>query len=85
MACNFMIYVSFHWRENGINDTSLFYFGIKHAVCIHNRVPNLATALKPIELLTKTKTDYKYPTNFHICGYPVFVLYTKTKQGKKNT
>ncbi|KAL7476228.1 LOW QUALITY PROTEIN: hypothetical protein ACHAW6_002103, partial [Cyclotella cf. meneghiniana] len=59
MARTFMVHVSLHWFERGLNDFSSWGFAVKHAAWIHNRLPNQTSGLTPLELLTKTKSDHR--------------------------
>ena len=55
MACIFLVHWSLHWTDMGADDISLWPFAVKHAVWIHNRVPNYESDLTPMEILTKQK------------------------------
>ena len=50
---------------------------------IYNRLPNLLTGLKLMELLTQTNTDHKYILCCHEWGCPIFLLDEKLQGGKK--
>ena len=65
MARTFMVHASLHWMEHGVDDISLWPFAVKHAVRLHNRVPNRESGLTPMELITKQKADHYYA---HTCG-----------------
>ena len=83
MARTFMVHVSLHWSERGVDDLSLWGFAIKHAAWIHNHLLNRTSGLTPLELLTKTKADPKDLLQSHVCGCPVFVLDPNLQDGKK--
>ena len=83
MARTFMVHVSLHWTEQGVDDLSLWGFAVKHAAWIHNRIPNRTSGLTPLELLTKTKADHRDLLHSHVWGCPVFVLDPKLQDGKK--
>jgi hypothetical protein len=83
MARTFMLHVSLHWTEHGVDDLSLWPFAVKHAVWLHNWLPNKVTGLTPIELLTKQKTDHRDLLCTHIWGCPVFVLDSKLQNNQK--
>ena len=83
MACTFLIHVSLHWSDHGVDDLFLWSFAVKHAAWLYNRLPNRVTGLSPLELLTKTKTDHQDLLRSHIWGCPVFVLDPKLQGGKK--
>ena len=85
MARTFMLHVSLHWTEHGVDDLSLWPFAVKHAVWLHNWLPNKVTGLTPIELLTKQKTDHRDLLRTQIWGCPVFVLDYKLKNYQKIT
>jgi hypothetical protein len=83
MARTFMVHVSLHWTERGVDDLALWGFAVKHAAWIYNRVPSRSSGLTPLELLTKTKADHKDLLRTHVWGCPVFVLDPKLQDGKK--
>ncbi|KAL7465136.1 hypothetical protein ACHAXS_005462, partial [Conticribra weissflogii] len=83
MARTFLIHVSLHWTENGVDDLALWSFAVKHATWLYNRLPNQVLGLTPIELATKTKTDHRDLLRSHVWGCPVFVLEPRLKDGKK--
>jgi hypothetical protein len=58
MARTFMVHASLHWSEHGVDDISLWPFAVKHAVWLHNRVPNRESGLTPMELVTKQRADH---------------------------
>ncbi|KAL7484967.1 hypothetical protein ACHAW6_010562 [Cyclotella cf. meneghiniana] len=74
MARTFMVHVSFHWSEQGVEDLSLMRLAIKHAVWIHNCIPNQTSGLTPLESLTKTKAHHEDLMSSHVRGCPGFVL-----------
>lgn len=83
MARHFLLHVSLHWTNDGVDDLSLWPFAVKHAAWLYNRMPNRVTGLTPIELLTKTKADHKDLLRSHVWGCPVFVLDPKLQNGQK--
>ncbi len=74
MARTFLIHVSLHWSDRGVDDLSLWLFAVKHAAWLYNRVPNHVSGLSPIEIATHTKTNHKDLLRTHVWGCPVFVL-----------
>ena len=74
MARSFMLHVSLHWTERGVDDVSLWSFAVKHAAWIYNRLPNRVSGLTPLELLTKTKADHRDLLRTHVWGCPAYVL-----------
>ena len=83
MARTFMVHVSLHWCERGVDDLALWGFAVKHAAWLYNRIPNSTSGLTPLELLTKTKADHRDLLRSHVWGCPVFVLDPKLQDGKK--
>ena len=69
-----MVHSSLHWSEHGVDDISLWPFAVKHAVWLHNRVPNIESGLTPMELVTKQKADHLDILRTHVWGCPAFVL-----------
>ncbi|KAL7456349.1 hypothetical protein ACHAXS_000377, partial [Conticribra weissflogii] len=83
MARTFLIHVSLHWSDNGVDDLSLWSFAVKHAAWLYNQTPSRVSGLTPIEIATKTKTDHRDLLRTHVWGCPVFVLDPKLQDGKK--
>jgi hypothetical protein len=83
MARTFTIHVSLHWTDQGVDDLSLWPFAVRHAVWLHNRLPNHVTGLTPMELLTGTRSDHRDLLRVHVWGCPVYVLNPKLQDGKK--
>ena len=83
MARTFMVHVSHHWCERGVDDLGLWGFAVKHAAWVYNRVPNRLLGLTLLELLTKTNADHKDLLQTHVWGCPVFILDPKLQDGKK--
>eukprot|EP00804_Cyclotella_cryptica_P006589 CCRYP_008569-RA/>CCRYP_008569-RA protein AED:0.10 eAED:0.08 QI:0/-1/0/1/-1/1/1/0/161 len=83
MARTFMVHVSLHWSERGVDDLALWGFAVKHAAWLHNRIPSQTTGLTPLELLSKTKADNRDLLRSYVWGCPVFVLDPKIQDGKK--
>jgi hypothetical protein len=48
-----MVHASLHWSDHGVDDISLWPFAVKHAVWLHNRVPNRESGLTPLELVIR--------------------------------
>ncbi len=78
-----MVHSSLHWSEHGVDDISLWPFAFKHAVWLHNRVPNRESGLTPMELVTKQKADHLDILRTHVWGCPAFVLDPKLQNGQK--
>ncbi|KAL7487520.1 hypothetical protein ACHAW6_013119 [Cyclotella cf. meneghiniana] len=56
-AGTFMVHLSLHLCEQGIDDLTLWGLAVKHAAWVYNHVPNRLLGLTPLELLTKTKDN----------------------------
>ena len=83
MARTFMIHVSLHWNECGVDNLSLWPFAVRHAAWLYNRLPNRVTGLTPLERLTESLTDHRDISRAHVWGCPAFVLDPKLQDGKK--
>ena len=83
MARSFMLHVSMHWSERGVDDIALWGFAVKHATWLYNHIPNRYTGLSPLELLTKTKADHRDLLRTHAWGCPVYVLDPALQDNKK--
>ncbi|KAL7468583.1 hypothetical protein ACHAXS_008812 [Conticribra weissflogii] len=70
MARTFLIHVSLHWSDRGVNDLALWSFAVKHSTWLYNRVPNRVSGLSPIEIATHTKTNHKDLLRTHVWGCP---------------
>ena len=68
MARTFMLHVSLHWSEYGIDDLVLWPYAIKHAIWLCNWILSRTTILTPMELLTKTHTDHWDLLRTHVLG-----------------
>eukprot|EP00804_Cyclotella_cryptica_P007813 CCRYP_001399-RA/>CCRYP_001399-RA protein AED:0.20 eAED:0.26 QI:0/-1/0/1/-1/0/1/0/55 len=55
MARTFMVHVSLHWSEPGVDDLALWGFAVKHAAWLHNCIPSRTTGLTPLESLSKPR------------------------------
>eukprot|EP00804_Cyclotella_cryptica_P026539 CCRYP_015380-RA/>CCRYP_015380-RA protein AED:0.22 eAED:0.22 QI:0/-1/0/1/-1/0/1/0/96 len=68
MARTFMVHVSFHWSQQGVDDLALWGFATRHAAWVYNHVPNRMSGLTPLEILTKTKADHRDLLLLHVWG-----------------
>ncbi|KAL7543264.1 hypothetical protein ACHAWF_007352, partial [Thalassiosira exigua] len=68
MARSFILHVSLHWTEQGVDDMALWPFAVKHAVWIYSHLPNRTTGMTPMELLTKNKADHRDLLRTHVWG-----------------
>ncbi|KAL7477606.1 hypothetical protein ACHAW6_003404 [Cyclotella cf. meneghiniana] len=75
MARTFMVHVSLHLTEWGVDDVSLWGFAVNHASWIHNRIPDRTSGLIPLELLTKAKADHR-DLLVPLCGVVHFLFLT---------
>ncbi len=78
-----MVHVSLHWSKYGADNLALWGFAAKHAVWLHNCIPNHLSGLKPLELHTKTKANHHDLLHTHVWGCPVYVLDPKLQDGQK--
>jgi hypothetical protein len=83
MARTFMIHVALHWDEQGSDAVALWPFAVRHAVWLHNRLPNAVTGLSPLEILSGTCSDHRDLLRTHVWGCPVYVLDPKLQDGQK--
>ncbi len=78
-----MVHVSLHRSKYGADNLALWRFAVKHAVWLHNRIPNRLSGLTPLELLTNTKANHYDLLHTHVWGCPVYVLDPKLQDGQK--
>ena len=83
MDRRFMIYLSLHWTESGIDDLYLCSFAVKHSLWVYNWVPNQSSVINPMEMLTKKKSNHLELRRSHICGCLVYVLESKFQNSQK--
>jgi hypothetical protein len=83
MARTFMLHVSLHWTEYGVDNIALWGFAVKHAAWLYNRIPNRVTGISPLEMLTNVKADHRDLLRAHVWGCPAFVLDPTLQSGKK--
>jgi len=83
MARTFMIHTALHWDGQGSDAVALWPFAVRHAVWLHNRLPNSVTGLSPMELLTGIRSDHRDLLRTHVWGCPVYVLDPKLQDGQK--
>ena len=74
MARTFMVQSSLRWIDHGEDDISLWYFSVKHAVCLHNQLPNYRSGITSLEFLIRNKSDHLYLRRSHVWGCPILVL-----------
>ena len=78
-----MVHSSLHWTDYGADNIALWSFAVKHAVWIHNRLPNRLSGITPLELLTNVKADHQELRRLHVWGCPAFVLDAKLQNDQK--
>ncbi len=52
-----MVHVSLHLSKYGADNLALWGFAVKHAVWLHNHIPNCLSGLTPLELLNKIRVN----------------------------
>ena len=80
MARTMLLHSAIHWAE--VADESLWPMAAKHAVFLHNLIPNLSTGLSPIDLWSKTRFPMRKLHNLHVWGSPICVLQKGLADGK---
>ncbi len=68
MDMTFIIHVSLHWSKYGAEDLGLCGFAVKHAVLLHNCIPNCLSGLTQFELFAKTKANNCDLLFIHVWG-----------------
>ena len=59
LASTFMVHVSPHWIDRGVDDLSFWPFSVRNSALLQNQVPNQQSDLTHIGLLMKTKSDHQ--------------------------
>ena len=80
-ARTMMIQTAFRWP--GFAEKDLWPMALTHAVHLWNQTPKQNDGLSPVEIFTKTQSNYASLTNAHPWGCPVYVLQPKLKDGQK--
>ena len=80
-----MVHSSLNWTGNRADGISLRSFAIKHAVWLHNRLPNYCSGIKRLEFLTNNKAGNNDLSRSHVWVCPVFVLEPKLQIQSKDT
>ena len=82
MARTMMIHFAMHWPQQAA--TNLWPFAVDHAVYLWNHIPNLDTAVAPIDVFTELlHFGHRDLQRLHVFGCPVYVLDPKLQDGKK--
>ncbi len=58
MIRTFIVHISLYRSKYGADNLALWGIAVKHAVWLHNHIPNCLSGLTPLELLTKTKANH---------------------------
>ena len=66
-----------------VDDLSLWYFAVKHYVWVYNWLPNQISVITPMEMLTKTKSNYWYLRRSRDWVFPVYFLEAKLQNNQK--
>ena len=74
MARIFIVHTSLHWTHRWVGGISLYLSAVKHLICLYNRMPKTFSRITPLELLTRSKSEYRYLLCCHVWGCPIFVL-----------
>ncbi len=83
MARTFMLHVSLQWTDRGVDDIALWSLAVKHIAWLYNCIPNQATGLTPLKMLTHTKSDHRDLLRTHVWGCPTYGLDPTLQDGKK--
>ncbi len=78
-----MIHSTLIWSSDGANDLDLWSFVVNQAAWLYNRIPQQASGITPLELLTSNCSDFSDLRRAHVWGCPVFVLDARLQDGKK--
>ncbi len=78
-----MVCVSLHWSKYGPDNLALWGFAVKHAVWLHNHIPNHLSGLKPLKLLTRSKANHCGLLCTHVWGFLVYILDPKLQDWQK--
>ncbi len=78
-----MVHVSLHCSKYGTGNLAPWGFAMKHAVWLHNCIPNHLSGLTLMELLTKSKTNQYHLLHTGDWGCPVHILDPKLHDRQK--
>ena len=82
MARTMMMHFAIHWPKAA--ETNLWPFAVDHAVYIWNHLPNMQSAIAPIDTFTELlHFGYRNLQRLHVFGCPVYVFDPKMQDGKK--
>jgi hypothetical protein len=77
----FMFHAAIRWPEH--YNKSLWPLAMSCAVHLHNNAPRRQDGLCPIEIWSRSKSDYSQLHSAHPWGYPVYVLDPRLQDGFK--
>jgi len=83
MTRTFMIHVSLHCNEHGLDNPSLWPCAVYHVAWLYKQLPNQVIGLMSLERLTELITNHCDILQARVWGCPVFVLNPKLQDGKK--
>ena len=76
-----MLHAAIHWPD--MADAELWPMAVRHALYLHNHVPNPSTGLSPNDIFTRTRWNQQRFHDLHVWGCPVYVLEKTITDGKK--
>jgi hypothetical protein len=77
----FMFHAALRWPEH--YDKTLWPLAMSYSVHLHNHTPRRQDGLCPVEIWTRSKSNYSQLTNAHPWGCPVYVLDPRLQDGFK--
>ena len=77
----FMLHAALKWPDQ--YNKSLWPLAMTYAVHLHNHTPRREDGLCPIEIWTRTKSNYSHLKNAHPWGCPTYVLDPRLQDGFK--
>jgi hypothetical protein len=81
IARTMMLHSAIHWPD--VADPVLWPMAVKHAIFLHNHVPDASTGLSPADLFTRSRWPHAKFHDLHVWGCPVYVLEKAMQDGKK--
>jgi hypothetical protein len=76
-----MLHAALRWPDHYSN--TLWPLAMSYAVHLHNHMPRRHDGLSPIEIWTKSKSNYSHLQNAHPWGCPTYVLDPRLQDGHK--
>ncbi len=83
MDWTFMVHVSLHWSNYGVDNLALWGFAVKRDVWLYNHIPNHLSGLTRHKLLTNTKDNHCDIIHTHVWGCTIYDLDSKLQDGQK--